>query len=54
MVNNITCSTNCKYRTAVILFVYPSVMVCLWYITVNILYDDDDDDDDDDDENDMR
>jgi hypothetical protein len=48
--NNITCSTNCKYRTTATLRVYPWHMVCFRYITVNSLHKGDKDNDDDDDE----
>jgi hypothetical protein len=43
--NNITCSTNCKYRTAATL--YPGNMVCFRYIIVDTLHKCDDDDDND-------
>jgi hypothetical protein len=37
MRNNITCSTNCQYRTATTLYI-PTNMVCLWCIIVNTLH----------------
>jgi len=45
--HNITCSTNCKYRTAI----YDRNMVCFRYIIVNTLHNSDNKDDDDDDDN---
>ena len=45
--NNITCSTNCKYRTAATLYVYRRNTDCFRYIIVNILHKGDNKDDDD-------
>ena len=33
--NNITCSTDCRYRTAATLYMYPRNAICFRYITVN-------------------
>ena len=49
--HNITCSTNCKYRSAATQYIYPSNMVCFRYIIVNNGGNRDDDYDDDDDDN---
>jgi hypothetical protein len=48
--NNITCSTDCKYRTAATLYT-PEKMVGFRYIIVNTLHKGDNKDDDDDDKN---
>jgi hypothetical protein len=53
MQNNITHGTDCKYRTAVMLYIYiyPRNMICFRYIIVNTQHEGDryknDDDDDD-------
>jgi hypothetical protein len=44
--NNITCSTDCKYRTAATLYT-----VEIWYIIVNTVHEGNNKDDDDDDDN---
>jgi hypothetical protein len=48
--NNITCSTNCKYRTAATIYSLETLFV-FRYIIVNTLHKGDDKDDDDDDNN---
>jgi hypothetical protein len=49
--NNITSSTNCKYRTAATLYVYPRNMVCFSYIIISAIHECNNKDDDDDDDN---
>ena len=44
--NNITCSTNCKYRTAATLYTLET-LICFRYIIVNILHNDVNEGDDD-------